>query len=219
MHSIAPIISLQKNEVYTTSLIVAQVFEKSHKNVLQTIENLPKDNFGRLNFQPTSFKDKWNREQPMYKITSQGFYLLGMSFTGAKAYQFKILFIEAFDTAIKKINENKLNSVCIQSQNKFIHSLRKYVVNEIEKYSIREVFDRLGYKNRTITHKEISRYKSEITASEYGYLVSANYILKTYGNSIAKIYRNVIDKKTSITYAKTNIKIKNQVKSYQLELF
>lgn len=52
----------------TTSRNIAEVFEKEHKNVLADIRSLLETNsdkgFGQLNFQPTSFTDQWNREQP-----------------------------------------------------------------------------------------------------------------------------------------------------------
>ena len=101
------IIAVKRNEVFTTSLIVAEVFEKSHKHVLEKIENLPKDEFHKSNFRLTYFVDKWNRKQPMYKITDKGFSLLGMSFTGSKAYHFKVAFINAFESAMEKLrNQN-----------------------------------------------------------------------------------------------------------------
>lgn len=42
-------------KLFTTSLVIAKVFDKEHKNVLQTIRNLNcSSEFSRLNFQPTS---------------------------------------------------------------------------------------------------------------------------------------------------------------------
>ena len=57
----------------TTSLIVAQVFGKEHKNVVRDIENLScSENFNRLNFERITYKDARNREQTAYEMTKDG---------------------------------------------------------------------------------------------------------------------------------------------------
>lgn len=82
----------------TTSLIVAEVFGKEHKNVLRDIENLScSDNFNRLNFERITYKDVRNREQTAYEMTKDGFSFLVMGYTGEKAGQFKETFINEFN--------------------------------------------------------------------------------------------------------------------------
>lgn len=82
----------------TTSLIVAEVFGKEHKNVLRDIENLScSDTFNRLNFERITYKDARNREQQAYEMTKDGFSFLVMGYTGEKAGQFKETFISEFN--------------------------------------------------------------------------------------------------------------------------
>lgn len=82
----------------TTSLIVAQVFGKEHKNVVRDIENLScSENFNRLNFERITYKDARNREQTAYEMTKDGFSFLVMGYTGAKAGEFKDRFINEFN--------------------------------------------------------------------------------------------------------------------------
>lgn len=82
----------------TTSLIVAEVFGKEHKNVLRDIENLScSDTFNRLNFERITYKDTRNREQTAYEMTKDGFSFLVMGYTGEKAGQFKETFISEFN--------------------------------------------------------------------------------------------------------------------------
>ena len=91
------------------SLYVADFFEKEHKTVLRNIDAIlspdsgfsPK--FGRHNFEPTSYTDKWNRKQRCYAITRDGFTALGMGFTGKRAAQFKELYIKRFNEMEKFI--------------------------------------------------------------------------------------------------------------------
>lgn len=57
----------------TTSLIVAQVFGKEHKNVVRDIENLScSETFNQLNFERITYKDARNREQTAYEMTKDG---------------------------------------------------------------------------------------------------------------------------------------------------
>lgn len=82
----------------TTSLIVAQVFGKGHKNVLRDIESLScSEDFNRLNFERITYKDARNREQTAYEMTKDGFSFLVMGYTGAKAGEFKEKFINEFN--------------------------------------------------------------------------------------------------------------------------
>jgi Rha family phage regulatory protein len=77
-------------KLWTTSLDVARVFEKEHRNVLQSTENLEcSEEFRRLNFQQSSYVNEQNRTMPMFEMTQDGFTFLAMGFTGKKAAQFK----------------------------------------------------------------------------------------------------------------------------------
>lgn len=86
------------NTPITTSLKIAEVFGRQHKNVMRAINQMymPK-NFRELNFEPSSYTNEQNKEQPMYNITKDGFVLLVMGFTGKKATEFKIAYINAFN--------------------------------------------------------------------------------------------------------------------------
>ena len=83
----------------TTSLIVAQVFGKEHKNVLRDIENLScSDTFRRLNFEHTPYVHPQNGQTyKMYEMTKDGFSFLVMGYTGERAGQFKENFINEFN--------------------------------------------------------------------------------------------------------------------------
>jgi Rha family phage regulatory protein len=92
----------ENRQPVTTSLKIAEVFGKKHKNVMQAINNIIGDlrnleDGGRLNFQPTSYYDVQGREQKQYIVTRDGFTLLAMGFTGKKALEFKIQYIAAFN--------------------------------------------------------------------------------------------------------------------------
>jgi len=86
----------------TTSLIIAQTFEKRHADVLRDIENLhcsrdfSERNFA-LTFNVKELPNNASRKDPFYEITKDGFSFLAMGYTGVRAATFKELFIKEFN--------------------------------------------------------------------------------------------------------------------------
>lgn len=101
------------NAVYTTSLSVAEVFNKNHKNIIRKINEFPKDNFTKLNFEPSKYIDSTGRILPCYKITRDAFSFLVMGFTGEKAYKWKIEFIKAFNEMEKRLKSRSFNDLSL----------------------------------------------------------------------------------------------------------
>ena len=100
----------QQPELRTTSLAVATVFGKLHKNVLQSIREIEcSEEFGRLNFKPSSYLNEQGKSQPMVEMTRKGFEFLVLGFTGRKAAQFREAYVERFHKMeaelVKKTNE------------------------------------------------------------------------------------------------------------------
>lgn len=83
--------------VFATSLDVANVFEKRHSDILAQIREFPKDDFNERNFPLVKYLDQKGEARPIYNLTRDGFCLLAMGFTGARAYKWKIEFINAFN--------------------------------------------------------------------------------------------------------------------------
>jgi len=85
------------------SRFVAAFFEKEHKNVLRDVDALRQPDsgfspeFGRLNFEPSSYLNQQNKRQRCYAMTRDGFTALAMGFTGKKAAQFKEAYIRRFN--------------------------------------------------------------------------------------------------------------------------
>lgn len=90
-------VAVHQDRIITTSLVVAEMFGKEHKNVLRDIESLEcSEEFSRLNFEPSTYKVR-GKDYPIYFITRDGFSFLAMGYTGAKAAKFKEAFIAAFN--------------------------------------------------------------------------------------------------------------------------
>ena len=107
MNELVNAVELKDGKAVTTSLKIAEVFGKPHKNVLKAIRELEcPEEFSGLNFEPAEYTDAQGKPRPMYFVTRDGFTLLAMGFTGAKAMQFKVSYIEAFNAMERTIKES-----------------------------------------------------------------------------------------------------------------
>lgn len=92
------LVMVSNDQVVTTSLQVAEYFDKRHADVLRQINNLITLNAKlRLGYESVTYEDSNGKKQPMYLMNRDGFTLLAMGFTGKKAIQFKIAYINAFN--------------------------------------------------------------------------------------------------------------------------
>lgn len=99
------LVIMYDKQVVTTSLVLAEVFEKKHQHVLRDIDAL-KDvsNFGQMFFESNE-PDSYGRNRRIYFMNRDGFTLIAMGYTGSKAMEFKLKYIEAFNQMEKKIKE------------------------------------------------------------------------------------------------------------------
>jgi Rha family phage regulatory protein len=86
----------------TTSVIVAEYFEKRHDHVmrdvkthLEGVKDLPKSG-GIFYVLETTYQDQYGREQTMYEMNEAFWMLLVMGYTGKKALTIKHEFIKQF---------------------------------------------------------------------------------------------------------------------------
>lgn len=87
-----------KDTIRANSLLVAEMFEKNHKEVLRDVTNLYcSDEFRGRNFALSSYKSEQNKKLPCYDMTRDGFTFLAMGYRGKKAAQFKEAYIKRFN--------------------------------------------------------------------------------------------------------------------------
>lgn len=101
-NQIVPVVSIVNNHAITTSKDVAQIFDKQHSHVIRDINEIIKKvptDFSAANFGSNKINvlRGAGEEISHYDITRDGFTILAMGFTGKKAMQFKIAYIEAFN--------------------------------------------------------------------------------------------------------------------------
>lgn len=98
--TLAPVLAIHNGQPTTTTKDVAEYFEKQHRNVLkltrQRIEEAGA--WGLLHFEHTPYIDLQNGQTySMYRMTKNGFNFLVQKFTGRKAVQYQIAYIDEFD--------------------------------------------------------------------------------------------------------------------------
>lgn len=103
------LVEIINEEVVTTSKQVAEVFGKNHQHVMRDIRNLIEQVGGpKLDgemFVEDTFENR-GKHYPMYIMNRDGFTLLAMGFTGAKAMEFKLQYIEAFNRMEAELKSN-----------------------------------------------------------------------------------------------------------------
>lgn len=86
------------NQAVTTSLDIAGTFGKNHNNGMRDIRGLLKNDHTQQMFAKSTYVNPQNhQEYPMYYMNRDGFSLLVMGFTGKKALEFKLQYIDAFN--------------------------------------------------------------------------------------------------------------------------
>lgn len=100
------LVELNNDQIITTSVNIAETFEKRHDHLMRDIDKLEKDvpNFGEM-FQAYNGRDSYGRFRKEYLINRDGFTLLAMGFTGKKALEFKLKYIEAFNEMENQLKE------------------------------------------------------------------------------------------------------------------
>ena len=97
-----------------SSLQIANDFGKQHKHILDAIENLKAENSALTKmFIETTYTAGTGKHYKRYDITRDGFSLLVMGFTGKKALEWKLKYIEAFNLMEDKLR-NSLNGINLE---------------------------------------------------------------------------------------------------------
>lgn len=106
------LVTVVNENVVVSSREVAEHFGKRHGDVLDAIENIKTENSVVTSmFFETSYKAGTGKNYKMYLMNRDGFSLLVMGFTGAKALEWKLKYIEAFNAMEKELNNIRVDVV------------------------------------------------------------------------------------------------------------
>ena len=94
----------QNGQIVTSSRDVAEKFGKERKHVNETIKKLMVENSTVKDmFILTQYKSSRGRMENEYLMNRDGFSLIAMGFTGKKALEWKLKFINAFNSMEEKL--------------------------------------------------------------------------------------------------------------------
>ena len=154
------LVIMKDQQAVTTSLQVAEVFGKNHYHVLEAIDNKihSNENSGQYNsmFVEDEYKDKSGKRNKMYYMNRDGFTFIAFGFTGKKANEFKLKYIEAFNQMEETIKAER-----IQLPKTPMEALK--LMFEATEETNKKV-DRLGNTVQNLTDNQ------RLDATEYAYI-------------------------------------------------
>ena len=102
------LVVISNNQIVVSSKDIAEHFGKDHKVVLRAIrEILVEQNCATKFYQETTYQNR-GKDYKEYLMNRDGFSLLAMGFTGKKALQWKLKYIEAFNEMEETLKQGYL---------------------------------------------------------------------------------------------------------------
>lgn len=103
---------LAKNkDAWVSSITLKDIFDKDHNHILRDIKNIKEKvvvQFWAANFIKTTYKNR-GKKYPCYLLNRKSFTLVAMGFTGKKAIDFKVKYIEAFESMKSHIETREIS--------------------------------------------------------------------------------------------------------------
>ncbi len=157
--ALMPVVSIVNNHVTALSIDVAKFFGKRHDNVIRDIEDLisklPKSRL--LNFEvseisiPSNLKNVANKIIKAYRMTRDGFTLLVMGWTGEKALQFKLAWLDAFNRMEEQLRKQQTFA---EQDCTLISNEQQY---ELSSRVMRKTHALFGNKNYSFVYRALKR--------------------------------------------------------------
>jgi len=175
---VSPDVQLINSKLMVSSLNIAEVFKKRHKNVLRKIEfEISKGQLTERNFIYSVYTDKKNSERPMYFLDERFTKKLVGSFTGDNSDEYIHLYFEEF-TRIHEINNNSFrkSKLELEEQNKTLEVENKKLKANINLAGIQYtalLLEQNGVKKRRKKQNLIKESCSDIDI--FGNPILSNY--------------------------------------------
>ena len=203
------LVEVQNGQVVVSSKQVAEHFEKQHFHVLETLDKLIIENpIMTEMFQKTSYTAGTGKAYPMFLMNRDGFTLLAMGFTGKKALEWKLKYIQAFNAMEEQIKTLLAPSYQIADP---IERAKKWIEEEEQRRQLEEKNQVLIAENVELTQQleEEKEFKKIVYEKGDNYSYSDAY--RVLSENVGRMGRNkfievLVDKKiiseSRIPYAK-----------------
>ncbi len=145
------LVEIKNNQVITSSRKVAEHFDKQHKDVLEGIRRIIQSAEKSADwFYQSKYKDNKGRIYTEYLMNRDGFSLLVMSFTGEKALQWKIKYIQAFNQMEEELKNQNIKPIDIAKEQR----AKAMLINARTKQS--ELWLKLASKTNIPEYRQIA---------------------------------------------------------------
>lgn len=162
------LVAVENEHAVTTSLRVAEVFSKQHKDVLKAVKSLDcSEEFRERNFEPSKIayqNGNIKKQLPMYYITRDGFMFLVMGFTGKTAAKWKEAYIKAFNEMEAKIRAEQMAKAIEEHDRKEAEEYEKLLEREAREEA--EVDRRVKEYARQRTEEAKAKAEAQAGANE-----------------------------------------------------
>ena len=201
------LVYLERDEAVCSSLDASRSYGKRHDNVLRAIGGLLENEETKKMFKKLNYVDSQNKQKyPMYLMNRDGFSLLVMGFTGKKALDWKLKYINAFNQMEKIIRERQSQPwIESRSVGKLSRKAETDVLKQLVEYAKQQgsehadmfymTYSKLANKTAGVTDRETATTQQLMNLS-----FVENIILNMVQDGIQKelpykeIYRNVKDR-------------------------
>ena len=165
------LVFVENGQAVTDSLMVAEVFNKRHSDVIRNIETLScSKEFTERNFTLSDYEDSTGRKLKKFLISRDGLVFLVMGFTGKRAAQFKEMYINEFNKMETKIKE--------------LYPVASYMIDDPIKRAEKWIEE---HKQRLMLEQQVAESQPKVTYYDTilksSKLVTITQIAKDYGLS------------------------------------
>lgn len=153
-------INNSNGKLTVSSLQVAKDFGKQHKDVLEKITALRAENSAVTKmFIESAYKAGTGKTYKCYEMTKDGFSLLVMGFTGKKALEWKLKYIEAFNLMEQKLqnfgfvrnsDEQSYNQLSFEDKPEYVYFDKTY--NGEPVLTVEDISHIIGVKRQNISY-------------------------------------------------------------------
>lgn len=207
------LVIMKDQQAVTTSLQVAETFEKNHQHVLRDLDNLKEgvQNWTDLFYEDTYIHPQNKQEYRQIIMNRDGFTLLAMGFTGKKALQFKLQYINAFNEMKKTIKEKSVSIPTTKRGLALLALEASEETNQRVDAIEQEVFDLK--ENQPLPQGEYSIISSRINKRVYE-VADAYSINRSNRKTIGLLFKDINSgvKKISGVGARTQLRAKHYEK-------
>lgn len=174
------LVIMHDKQAVTTSLVLSEAFGKQHKHVLEAISSKINSaensaQYKKKMFAESTYTDRSGKQNKMYYLNRDGFTFIAMGFTGRKADEFKLKYIEAFNRMEEQIRNQSLQVLNQSTDDLKRANLLYKIANLTSDEELKEESLKSSYE--LVTGKSIHQKKTD-----YQKLYEA--VTERYGDSV-----------------------------------